>query len=478
MNCDEVRDNLEWLVMGGLGDEDASRTRAHLARCEACAAVERDYRHLVGRIRRDGCATVARPAAERAIRLAIDAEIAEIAAARSRPRGVRVLWAVASVAAVLLIALVIWRPWRDEPPTAPAPAGLSWAPLPTASAGRLSTVAERWRYAGARTQTTSIADGVVVRGERMYLLCNDPRGARVVAVDAATGVQRWRSAVASLGYLAADRAHVFCLAADRRRVELVASAAGDGSVIWRYPQDRPGLLGGMCRPVVVTGERVCWTNGPAVHMLTAATGRELWTWAPPDEGPPSSAVVNGDDLLVATRSAVHCLSVRTGREKWRQPLPRDAPGRGPPLLAAGAGKAYIVRGRRACRGRLVTMDLATRAVLWRRNIPVVRSLLATDEGLYLRGREIVGLDHQTGRQRWACEAGGCGPLTLIDGRIHFVDTRRCGRLVAIEPLTGRKAWEITGIRSCDAFARVGRTGYIKTRDGVVHAIALGDARQL
>ena len=469
MECDDVRDKLELLVLGGLDDADATRAEAHLARCDACATIERDYQHLVGQVRRDHRAAAGPPAAKRAIRSAIGAEIAS---ARSRPRTRGVFWPIASVAAALLIAVTIWWPRRVDP-TVSRP---SEAPAPVA--GRLTPAAERWRYTGATVRTASVADGVVVRGERIYLLHNDPRGAHVVAVDAATGTQRWHSTVASLGYLAADRTRVFYLApAGRRRVDLVAASADDGHAVWRYSQDQPRLLGGLCRPVLVTDQRVCWTNGATVHMLAAATGKPLWTWAPADQGPPSRAVANGDDLLIATRSAVHCLSVRTGRRKWRRPLPPIAPGRGRPLLAAAAGKAYVVRGQLACRGTLVAMDLATQSVLWRRKIPVVRSLLAAPEGLYLRGQRIVSLDRRTGRRRWACDAGGCGPLTLVHGRIHFVDARRCGRLVAIEPRTGRKAWEITGIRSCDAFARIGQTGYIKTHDGVVHAFALGDARQ-
>ena len=74
MECDDVRDKLELLVLDGLDDTDASHLRAHLARCDACATIERDYRQLLARVRRDHRAAAPRPPADgRAIRSAISA---------------------------------------------------------------------------------------------------------------------------------------------------------------------------------------------------------------------------------------------------------------------------------------------------------------------------------------------------------------------------------------------------------------------
>lgn len=118
------------------------------------------------------------------------------------------------------------------------------------------------------------------------------------------------------------------------------------------------------------------------------------------------------------------------------------------------------------------MGLAGRRLIWQEPIPAARCLLAAGGRIYVRAERILALNGATGRRLWVCAAGGCGPLTLSDGLICFVDSSRAGRLVALEQHTGRKAWEILGIRSCDAFRRVGTTGYIKTHDGTVRAIAL------
>jgi outer membrane protein assembly factor BamB len=106
-------------------------------------------------------------------------------------------------------------------------------------------------------------------------------------------------------------------------------------------------------------------------------------------------------------------------------------------------------------------------------VPATRHLLAAGQGVYLRGEGVLALDTGSGAELWSSAASGCGPLTLVDGLIHFADSGEPGRLVALDPHSGRTAWEVVGIRSCDAFTKIGSTGYIKTQDGIVHAIALG-----
>jgi hypothetical protein len=43
-------------------------------------------------------------------------------------------------------------------------------------------------------------------------------------------------------------------------------------------------------------------------------------------------------------------------------------------------------------------------------------------------------------------------------------------LVALNRYTGSKVWELAGMRSCNAFVKVNGTGFLKTHDGVIHAI--------
>ena len=123
------------------------------------------------------------------------------------------------------------------------------------------------------------------------------------------------------------------------------------------------------------------------------------------------------------------------------------------------------------------MDLATRGLVWQRAAPGARSLLAAEGAVYVRGQRVQALDGSSGRLLWSRAALGCGPLTYADHQLHYVDSDGGGRLLALRARTGTTAWEVPGIRSCGAFAKVGDTRYIKTQDGIVHAIVPGHPGQ-
>jgi len=459
MTCAEAREQLEMLVLGGLSPAQAADVESHLAACPTCRAAVAEYRLLLREIKR-GASAAPTPAVARAVREAIAAQV------RARRRRVRIRPAAAvvgSAAALLLIGLAAWHTW-------PLPGG---SRPPAARPGQAGSMPERWRYRGARSEPASAADGVVVRGTSMYLLRKDERGAHVAAIDAATGEPRWRSELPSHGYLAADDSAVYCLAARRRgETDLVALDAGDGKTMWRYSAAGRWGLAGPCRPVPVAGGRVCWTTHGRVQMIDAKMGRPMWARSIAGEGPLSCAAVDGEDLYVVSAAALHCLEVETGRKRWRRELETPAPHAGRPLLALARGMIFFVLPRRAGGSRLVCMDAGTGRLNWQRATGEVRHLLAGEHAICLRGADIRAFDDRTGQPLWRRAAGGCGPLTRAGGLIHFVDSTKPGRLVALDERTGMTAWEIAGIRSCDAFRRIGRTGYIKTCDGIVHAIAL------
>jgi outer membrane protein assembly factor BamB len=118
------------------------------------------------------------------------------------------------------------------------------------------------------------------------------------------------------------------------------------------------------------------------------------------------------------------------------------------------------------------MDLSARKLLWNRPVEETAFLSASKKQVLMRGRQIESIDSGTGRTLWTCAAEGCGPVTTIRNRVYFVDSGKQSRLVALQMNTGRKLWSIPGIRSCDGFALLGDTGFIKTTDGIVHAFSL------
>jgi outer membrane protein assembly factor BamB len=166
------------------------------------------------------------------------------------------------------------------------------------------------------------------------------------------------------------------------------------------------------------------------------------------------------------------MDVDSGRQSWSSRFEEERRGHGRPRLALSGNAAYFTQHRIGRPSRLFCMNLKTRRITWQKQIGEVRSLLATRKGVFVRGRSVQRFACRTGNLLWSCEAEGCGPLALIGRRIYFVDTSRQGRLISLDQRTGHRIWEIPGIRSCDAFARLGQTGYIKTQDGVVRAISL------
>jgi len=458
MNCNQVRRQLDLLALGDLPESVRAEVAAHLETCPECRQAWQDCRMVVASIRSSACLVHPRPAFLSATRSAVRAEIR---LARRRRRLHRTVAAVASAAAMLLLAVAVWHVAGSRPEGA--------ADSPTTYAA----AAEQWRLEGAIAVPTSAAGGVIVRSPRMYFVRRGDGGQHIAAVSVTTGELIWESGIESRGYLAADEQRVYCLRpASRRSLELVALDAASGRPLWRFGGQASLGLRVPCRPVPLPQGRVCWTARDTVHMLDAASGRAIWARSFPDEGPLSPAWAWGGEYYVASSRALHCLSEEAGADTCRHPL-EDAgalPSR--PLLAVCGSRAYVACPTPSRMSRLVCLNLADRRVLWSRSVPRPLHLLATEDVLYVRGPEVLALDAASGAPRWTCLASGCSPMTADDGLLHLVDSTDAGRLVALDRHTGRQAWEIPGIRSCDAFVQAGDLGLIKTADGVVHAFAL------
>ena len=463
MDCNEARDNLELLALDGLDSTVRAAIEAHLAQCAHCRAVADDCYELVHSIH-SAEKTHARADDNfvQAVRFAVSAEIA---IQRRTGRTRQVLGTVGALAACLAVAMTLWSvvstDRSDEPIATDRPKQTVREPAAVRA------------YGGSRSLASSEADGIAVIGQTVYLRRDEAKGANVAAVDAATGQSRWQGRFAVRGYLAADRHRVYCLAdGPGGTLDLVALNAADGAERWRFARDKPKRMEAPCRPIALNGGGVCWAANRTVYSLDAASGRVVWTRTMPEKGPLSGLVADETGLYVATCHALHCIDRVRGAEVWTQQFPAGIDGRGKPLIALADGRAYVVQSGPNAASRLLAIHLQTRKVLWHRPVAPTRRLLAAPQGVYLRGQAIVALDSREGQQVWSRPAVGCGPLTLIDGRIHFVDKSDRGRLVALDSATGTPAWQVAGIRSCDTLTRVGPAGYIKTQDGLLRTVAL------
>ncbi|MFO8013860.1 MAG: PQQ-binding-like beta-propeller repeat protein [Phycisphaerae bacterium] len=452
MTCQDVRRQLALWATGDVPPAERRRLEAHLVSCRACREEAEAYRAAVDDVRASASPTPVRAGALARLRSAGAAAVRE---ERRRTRRRRVVRLAAGLAATVLVGVAIGY-------VVDAVRG------PSAEAG---PSAERWRLAGVEAARTSPAENVVVRGDRLYAVRRGPSGGSVVAIDAAAGEAVWEVPLARPSHVAADGEHVLCVASGERGSVLVALGTADGRLAWRYGPDGGEVALRLSPPVPLDGGRVAWTVGPRVCVLDAATGRPAWTRALA-AGPLSAATAAGGDLLVAGCGALYGLDPSSGRERWRAAYGAPLAPTLAPLLAAAGSRVYVAGAEGSIGGRLHCVDRASGRLAWSRRVPRPRHLLATAEGVYLRCEDVQALDEASGEPVWTCRADGCGPMTCTDGLIRFVDSGRDGRLVAVDRRTGRTAWEMPGLRSCGAFVAAGDTGYVRTWDGVVHAIAL------
>ncbi len=460
MNCNEIRPQLELHVLGGLDAMTDALVSAHLESCPRCRREAEQCRDALDQYRASAAADV-HPAFAARLGHVLAAELRAEHRRRRGPTALRVLLRCGAIAAAALIAMAVW--WAANPRD-----GRDGEP----ASGRL--VAEAWRVDGASSVPASLADGVVVRGERLYFLRgggNGPR--RIAAVDLTGGEGLWESAAAATGYLAADDQRVYGLRElGGGEIALIAVSAETGREIWAAAEPRAGRLLNPCPPTPLPGGRVARVSGRTIRVRDAATGRTLWRHDVPGDGPLSCVAPADGHLLAASREALYCFDAAAGRVRWSQPLGSPSEARGRPLLALAGGAAYVACPRAGDAASLLAMDMASRRILWRRNSRDVRHILATESTVCTRGADVRAYHAGSGRALWRQPAAGCSPMTVHAGLLYVVDASHGGRLLALDHRSGTEAWTRTGLRSCDAFRRVGGTGLLKTADGVIHAFAM------
>jgi outer membrane protein assembly factor BamB len=523
MNCQDTRDRVELFVLGDLDGRERAEVGQHLADCPACRSAADAVQRTVEQLRagRDGTksnraktnsaerqanAGTARPTPQFTRRLAdaIEAELSRTTRTLRRP----LLAYAAAIAAVILLGLILRPAWqaasRSTTTVPPVVQAAPPAPAPP--------LVEVWQLPGALPTPAAADEAVVVRGQDLYLLMDDKGTARAAALDCSdfspspvgggsgrgdirsSHRVRWMSQVECSGNLAVDGDRVYCLAPGQGgRTDLVALRNSDGTLLWRLGQDRPGPLLQPCRPVVLPGNaaetagRVCWTTQSSVLMLRGSDGQVLWRTPLSNVGSISAARMLGDRLYVATSKALVGLSPATGEQVERIDWPVRAAGELRPLLDIAGDRLIAAIPLRSGGSQVICMAPETPspppflapdggarlAAVWSVAMPQTFHLLATADRLYVRTQDVHALDLATGRTIWRRPAQGCSPVTADDGMVFFLDTSKDReRLLAVDGRTGELAWQFAGLKSCDAFIKTGRTGYVKTQDGVLRALSL------
>lgn len=317
----------------------------------------------------------------------------------------------------------------------------------SAGPGPVGEPTRRWRVAIAPGERNvhpvapTTLDGVVYVPTTVFPIDDAAARGFVIARDAATGEERWRTEVVRGNSAAVSPAAVVgdLLVVGttggvtdssanlpegelRRFGDLVALDARTGGERWRVPT---GGSASSSPAIADDGVFVATADG-SVLALDATDGRTRWRatvemsdgqarvasdWAGP-------LAVAGGSVYVAVRfDALHALDARNGRERWR-----FAPERGvldQSWVADGtvyvAAMVGIGESDEAPRQRLHALDAATGAKHWTRDDEPgghVETYAAVGNGtFYLAGigdddSNLVAIDTATGRERWTHGADG------------------------------------------------------------------------
>lgn len=283
-----------------------------------------------------------------------------------------------------------------------------------------ATGRERWRRAtgagGPFTwgHNTVLAPGVVVIDDGL-----------ITAFDRATGAPRWQFGDGGDGWLAADGSTVYTGTLDGR---VYAINGMTGAERWRTDVVRTGRETLMLHPTVANGvvyvgisdETISTPNGfertGALVALEAQTGRVVWTHEFTREtagqyaGCWGGSSVHGTNVIVSIDDGrVFALNRTTGAVVWVAPRVHQLPPFGPynDIRPLAVQDDIVVVGSTS--GVVVGLDARTGRELWRNistSISVVEDIATDNAAAYVgHSSSMRAYDLRTGYVRWESAAG-------------------------------------------------------------------------
>ncbi len=303
-----------------------------------------------------------------------------------------------------------------------------------------------------------ITAGPVIAGGRAFAL---DAGARLTAVDAATGRQVWRADLRPDG---ADRDAGFGggVAAEGGRLfaatgfgEVIALSAADGSEIWRQRLGAPMRAA----PAVEGGRVIVATRDNSGVALDAETGAILWRILSSDSGAgalrAASPAVSGElAVLPFTSGELMAVRASTGRRIWSDVLTGGRRGLARASIADATGAPAIAGGAVFAAnhsGQLVALDARTGQRGWLRRISSSSPIWVAGQTLFVIDdeRRLMRLAAATGETLWSTDLPAYrdpedrsgvinygGPV-LAGDRVWITSTE--GALIGFDPETGAEA---------------------------------------
>ena len=354
------------------------------------------------------------------------------------------------VCAVSAAALPDWPQWRG-PNRDGAVIG---APAPT---GWPKELKEQWRVRVGVGHSSP-----VVSGGRVYQFARQGEEEVLVALDAATGKELWKTPGLSVAY------------------EMNPAARGHG----KGPKSTPVVAAGRVYTLGITG---------VLSAHDAKTGKLIWRKDFSKQYPTTSPLygtamspVVVDDLLIAhvgghDRGALTAFDAATGAVKWSYDA--DGPAYSSPVVFASGGERQVVT---FTQKELVGVSLSTGKPLW--NLPA-KTMYDTNSNTPVvykdtvifspEGRGLVAVRPTKRGAEWAAQevwANAENELymntpVLHGGVLYGLSARRKGQFFAVAADTGKTLWQSEGRAGENAaILNVGGTILALTNDAVLYVL--------
>jgi outer membrane protein assembly factor BamB len=250
---------------------------------------------------------------------------------------------------------------------------------------------------------------------------------------------------------------------------IVALDAATGTERWRFDLGVAPSVAGANPPAVVGGTVYAAAHDGTVFALDAATGHLLWSHETGGTVTTSVAVAAGTVFVGTVEGDLDALDAATGDLRWSSPT-------GPisvssPVVADGV--VYVGGGG----DTLFAIDAASGSVRWREEVKAGMQSVAVGDGIAVAAGTntgasflLVAVDAASGVVRWQGNNGADLPPAIVGGMVYVIN----GSHVEVsEGKRGTKQWVVDARVKVVDFAVVGKALLLCRNDGT--AIALDAA---
>ncbi len=293
---------------------------------------------------------------------------------------------------------------------------------------------ELWRVVvGPGYASVSIAEGVV------YAMAARDGEDQLVALDAATGAERWRTKVGPFykdamnfdGPRATPSVVGDRVIAQGGLGHLVAVSRDTGAKLWEV--DTVGSLGGVMpqwgysgSPLVSEGKVYLSTGGQAGNALVAlslADGSVLWKTGAYGAGyasPVRVTVAGKDQVLFFTGYGAVATTPHEGEVIWRYPWTTNYQVNAATPLVVGGRRVFVASGYGVGAAMLEVKDDGKVSELWRTKKMKNKTSTSVLVGEHLFGfneSDLTALDVSTGAELWSTDVYGRGTLLAAESAL-------------------------------------------------------------